>query len=248
MRIVSIIPARSGSKRVLNKNIKSIGSFPLLSYSIIASKLSPLIDETIVSTDSMGIAYVGLYYGANIPFLRPEHLASDTATDYDVVLHFMEKYYAFYKEYPKYIVHLRPTTPFRDPDLITKAIMSIKHGATSLRSVEPLVEAPEKNFRIKDDYLVGLFPENRIKDYHNLPNQSFEPAYAANGYVDILIPEHILATKTLHGDRIQAFITPPTVEIDTQDDFDYADYILTTKGNGIYEFLKKREFYYFYTH
>lgn len=246
MSIVALIPARSGSKRVPNKNIKYVGEFPLLAYSIVASRLCSLIDETVVSTDSMGIAYHSLYFGANVPFLRPKELASDSATDYDVVVHFLKKYYEYYNKYPQYIIHLRPTTPFRDSDIIYKAIMSMKFGATSLRSVEPLKEAPEKNFRIKDDCLVGLFPKDKRKEYHNLPNQSFEQAYSANGYVDILIPEHILASKTLHGDKIQSFITPKTVEIDTIDDFEYAEYILKTKGCSVYEFLKRKENFYFH--
>jgi len=244
MSIVALIPARSGSKRVPNKNIKYIGEFPLLAYSIVASRLCPIIDETIVSTDTMDIAYHSLYFGANVPFLRPSNLASDSATDYDVVIHFLEKYHDYYNKYPKYIVHLRPTTPFRDSEMISKAIMSIKFGSTSLRSVEPLKEAPEKNFRIKDEYLTGLFPKDKRKEYHNLPNQCFEQAYAANGYVDVLIPEHIFASKTLHGDKIQSFITPRTVEIDTMEDFDYAEYLLKTKGCNLYEFLKRKENFY----
>jgi CMP-N,N'-diacetyllegionaminic acid synthase len=238
MKIVSLIMARGGSKRVPRKNVKYLGDYPLLAYSVIASKLCSKIDETYVSTDDLGIAYVGLFYGADVPYIRSKELASDTATDYDVMRDFLEKYYSFNQEYPTYIIHLRPTTPFRDINIISKAIESIKEGATSLRSVELIKEAPEKTFRIRDNYLV---PTLGTLEDSNKPNQNFEASYTANGYVDILKTDTILNYKSIYGNKIQPFLTNNTIEIDTIDDFNYAEYYLKNNGCYLYEFLKGRD-------
>ena len=87
MKIYSIIPARGGSKEVPKKNIKPLGGFPLMAYSIIASKLSSRIERTIVSTDSQEIADIALSYGAEVPFLRPAEIAQDHSTDLELIQH-----------------------------------------------------------------------------------------------------------------------------------------------------------------
>lgn len=240
MTIVSLIPARAGSKRVAKKNIKYLLDYPLIAYSIVTSLLCPEIEATYVSTDSIEIAYQSLYFGAEVPFIRPSKYAQDKSTDYDVIIHFLEEYKNNTHHYPDYIVHLRPTTPLRNPIIISKAINSIKNGVTSLRSVEPLPEAIEKTFKIKNNILSSPY-----LNISNEPNQSFETSYSANGYVDILKVDTILNYKNIHGDKIQAFETEKTVEIDNNEDFDYAEFLIHKKGNEIYEFLKKKGEYLF---
>ena len=79
--IVALIPARSGSKGVSNKNIRPLAGFPLIAYSIKAALKSKLIDRVIVSTDSEEYAEIAREYGAEVPFLRPSELSGDIATD-----------------------------------------------------------------------------------------------------------------------------------------------------------------------
>jgi CMP-N,N'-diacetyllegionaminic acid synthase len=223
---VALIGARSGSKRVPNKNIKLLGGAPLISYSICTAKASYFIDKTIVSTDSTEIAAVALSYDADIPFLRPKEFASDSSTDYDWISHFIREYTKKMTYYPKNIVFLRPTTPFRSHYVVDRAIHALKVDRSSMRSVEQIPEAIEKTFRITDEEtLIPSYPNVSIEDT-NLPNQEFISSYKANGYIDILNTEYILDTKSLYGNNIQAFITPKTLEIDNLEDFDYAEFLL----------------------
>ena len=88
-KISALIPARGGSKGVHKKNIKRLHGYPLISYSILACKMSRMIDRIIVSTDDEEIAKVSLEYGAEVPFLRPEELAQDDSTDREVIQHYL---------------------------------------------------------------------------------------------------------------------------------------------------------------
>lgn len=239
--IIGLIPARGGSKGVPKKNIKPLGGHPLIAYAIIASKLSSRIQRTIVSTDSPEIKEIALSYGAEVPFLRPPEFAKDTSPDIEFIWHAIKWLQDNEGYYPEYLVHLRPTTPLRDPDLIDASIDKIIQNkeATSLRSAHEVAESPYKLFEIKGDYFVGMFPDNHRPEYYNLPRQVFPPAYHPNGYVDIIKSEVVINTKSLHGPKILSFITPAVVELDRPEDFDYLEYVLGKQENKVYEFLKK---------
>jgi CMP-N-acetylneuraminic acid synthetase len=142
---------------------------------------------------------------------------------------------------PDYLVHLRPTTPLRDPVLIDEAVRLIEDSeqATGLRSVHEIPESPYKMFVIKDGYLEGLFPDDSRPEYYNLPRQSFPPVYKPNGYVDVIKPETVLKLNSLHGSRMLSFITPDTGELDTEEDFNFIEYKLNKSRFEIYEYLRK---------
>ena len=149
--IIAAIPARGGSKGVPKKNIKLLKDYPLIAYSIIAAKQSKKIDRVIVSTDSEEIAGIAKKYGAEVPFLRPAGFAGDKSPDMEWVLHLLKWLKENEGVEPELIVHLRPTTPLRDPDLIDRAIDKIKNNkeATSLRSGQEMDECPYKSFIVK---------------------------------------------------------------------------------------------------
>ena len=126
MNIVALIPARAGSKGIKNKNIKLINKKPLIYYSIILAINSKLINEVYVSTDSNKIKNISLKYGAKVPFLRPKKFSEDNSSDLQVFKHFINWYKKHIKKDIDYIVHLRPTTPFRKLVTIEKAIKIIK--------------------------------------------------------------------------------------------------------------------------
>jgi len=241
MKIVAIIPARGGSKGIKNKNIFKIGGFPLIAYTIIAARLSKKIDEILVSTDSKKIAKIAEYFGAKAPFLRPKRISADKSPDIDFVKHAMTWIKEREGAYPDYIVHLRPTTPLRNPKVIDEAIEKIikNKKATSLRSAHEMKEPPNKMFCIKNNFFTGLFPNDKRKEYHNLPRQSFPPAYEPNGYVDILIPKTILKYNSIHGPKILPLITQNTGEIDGLGDIPFIKYLLKEGKWKIYDYLKK---------
>lgn len=227
MEIISLIPARSGSKGVPNKNIRLLGGYTLLEWSIKASLLSNSISRTIVSTDSAEYQELAISKGAECPFLRPAEISIDSSLDIDFVNHALAALeQTGYR--PDFIIHLRPTTPFRDPEVIESAISQIESGAiwTSIRSVHEMSESAYKSFEIEESgKLVAAFSKERNLERSNLGRQSFPKTFQANGYVDILSVSQILKTGEIHGDSVQAFVTEPTIEIDTAFDFEIAESI-----------------------
>jgi CMP-N-acetylneuraminic acid synthetase len=220
MKIVSIIPARGGSS-LKGKNIRMLCGQPLISYSIADSIRIPAISETYVSTDSQEIADIALKFGAEVPFLRPAEISGSKARDIEWALHFLAWHMERFSEYPDYIVHLRPTTPFRDLEVIKEAIKKIltHPGATSLISLEER-EEPYKSFLYPPgkDYLEPLFK----LEYHLMPRQEFPPVYTPNGYVDVLVTTSLLEGE-FHGDKILPIITSRVPEIDRAEDFEMAE-------------------------
>ena len=241
MNAFAIIPARGGSKGVPKKSIAPLGGFPLIAYSIAAAKLSKKITRVIVSTDSEEMASVARTFGAEIPFMRPAEFARDNSPDIEFVEHAISWFRKNEASVPAFLVHLRPTTPLRRPEDIDKAIEILTRNpeATSLRSGYEMRESPYKLFGIKDGYFTGLFPQDARPEYWNLPRQAFPPVYQPDGYVDILKTDFIQKTHAMHGDKILAFVSPDTGEIDKQEDFAFAEYTLKNGRWEVYDYLKR---------
>lgn len=239
--VFAIIPARGGSKGIPQKNIIDIGGFPLLAYSIAAAKLAKKIDRVIVSTDSEKIAEIAKKYGAETPFLRPKKFATDKSPDIDFIKHALEWFAENESRIPDFLVHLRPTTPLRNPADLDRAINLLKKTprATVLRSGHELRESPYKLFKIKGEYFTGLFDNDPRSEYWNLPRQNFPPVYQPNGYVDIIVSQQVLKTNRLCGNKILPFISPDTGELDTLRDVQFIQYKLNEGNWEIYEYLKK---------
>ena len=208
-----------------HKNMKALAGFPLLEWSIRASLGSKLISRTIVSTDSKEYADFAISINAEAPFLRPERLATDISTDLDFVLHALTELEIIGVN-PDYIVHLRPTTPMRDPNVIDLAIgqMQSGKGYSSLRSVHEMSESAYKSFEIDNsNNLAATFTKERNLEKSNQARQLFPKTYQANGYVDVLSVEHIKQTGQIHGSSVLAFLTDQVIEIDTLFDFSLAE-------------------------
>ena len=188
-KVFAIIPARGGSKGVPKKNIRPLAGYPLIAYSIAAARLCSRIDRVIVSTDSEQIAELSRKYGAEVPFMRSPALAGNLSTDREFVIHALEWFGKNEAAVPDYLVHLRPTTPLRDPTLIDEAIAALMSDpeATSLRSGHEAPESPFKWFmRDEQGYFYGFNPDDPRPGYANLPRQIFPKVYIPDGYVDVL--------------------------------------------------------------
>ncbi len=239
--ILALIPARSGSKGVSGKNIKILGGYPLITYSICAAKLTEGIDRVIVSTDSEKIADIARKYGAEVPFMRPAEISGDNSTDLELFKHAI-KWFELDGSCPRMIIHLRPTTPFRDTAEIERAIglIQTRPKSTSLRSVHELSEPPHKMFQLDPNgYLRGFFPDDPRLEYYNLPRQVFPKAYHPNGYVDIIKTDFVKRTNSLHGSHMIGFVTPVVTEVDRPDDFEYLEYQLKKIKNPVHQYLVK---------
>ncbi len=224
LKILGVIPARSGSS-VKNKNIKEYKGKPLIFHTINVALNSKLINRIIISTDS--IKYKRLCENEykkkiEIPFLRPKSISGKFSKDYEWIKHcllFLKKKESYV---PDIIVHLRPTTPNRDKQILDKAInFFIKNykKATSLRSASEFSQPPEKMFKIINGYFKGYFKNKYLIEYYNYPRQKFSKPYLPNGYIDILKPNVILKSGLLHGNKILPYITGQTNDIDKLDDF-----------------------------
>jgi hypothetical protein len=222
LNIASIIPARSGSKGLPNKNIKDLGGYPLLAWSIRASTKSNYINSTFIDTDSDKYAKIAIGYGAQSLYLRPEYLATDTSSDYDFISHFLQ-HLKQKNAMPDLLVHLRPTTPLRDHKVIDDAIeLGIKNidKITALRSVHEMAETAYKSFEFGNgESLLTTFSRSPDLDSSNASRQLFPKTFQANGYVDILFPNKILSMEKLHGNKVLGFKTLPVIEIDTDSEF-----------------------------
>ncbi|MDA3026511.1 MAG: acylneuraminate cytidylyltransferase family protein [Actinomycetota bacterium] len=226
MKVFALVTARSGSKGVPDKNIKHIGGHTLLEWSIKSSLRTQSVTQVYLSTDSEDYANIGKECGAIIPFLRPKELASDTANDLDVIKHFLSAI----DVKPDALIHVRPTTPLRDPLILDKAIdmFFIKKGElTSLRSIHEMSESAYKSFEVNEKGFLTTIGSIESGDKANLPRQAFPKTYVANGYVDVLDPNYILKRNKLHGDKILAFQTPVVTEVDSIEDLEYLEWQIT---------------------
>lgn len=239
--MIALIPARSGSKGVRNKNLAPLGGFPLIAWSVCAGLEASAVDRVIMTTDSEEIAAVGRRFGAETPFLRPPELAGDESLDIDYVDHALDWLATNESFRPELVLQLRPTTPLRKPQHINEAVAAIRADpeATGLRSVHQLAEPPQKMLGIEDGYLAGLFPHERRPEYFNLPRQAFPPAYWPNGYVDAIRPQTIRQEGALYGPRVLAFVTAKTVEIDGPDELEYLRFALERESNPLLEHLRQ---------
>ena len=226
--IYAIIPARSGSKGIPNKNIILLNNFPLIAYSIKAALNSKLIDKVIVSTDSKKYSKIAKSFGADVPFLRPASISKDKSTDLEFMTHLIEWLKINRAKVPEFFVHLRPTTPLRETKIIDKAISQFKNtNYSSLRSVHEMSESSYKNFEIKNKNLVSIFKKSRKLDNSNKSRQDFPKTYDANGYVDVLRTKLIIDKKKIHGDNVYAFKTKKNYELDVISDIDIIEFFLS---------------------
>jgi CMP-N,N'-diacetyllegionaminic acid synthase len=220
--MISLILARGGSKGIPKKNIKQLMGKPLIEYVITSAKESKKITDIYVSSDDEEIIEISKNLGCKI-IVRPHDLSTDTSLDIDSFRHFCKEL-----NHAEPIIHLRATTPLVSSLVIDDAIevfLKNKNKITSLRSAHETSESVYKFYK-KNGEFWGPIVDNLDT---NLPRQSYPKTYSPNGYVDIVKPEIFMNSDSFYGDKIYSFITDKTYEIDTIDDFNYIEYILSKK-------------------
>ena len=180
-KVLAIIPARAGSKGIKEKNIIDLNGKPLIAHSIEAGLKSKYINKVVVSTDGEKIAKIAKDYGAEVPFLRPKHLATDTAKTIDCVIHCIEELKKNGEEYD-YVVLLQPTQPLRQPWHIDEAFeLIIKRNEDSLVSISKVKDHPVLMRTIdKNGYAINLLEGSSTKR-----RQEFPDFYKVNGAIYI---------------------------------------------------------------
>ncbi len=226
-KVLAIIPARSGSKGVINKNIKSLDGHPLISYTISQAKKSKLISKTIVSTDSKKISEIAESYGAQAPFIRPKELSQDHSLTYDVVKHCID---FFNKQNDTYdiIVLLQPTTPLRPFKVIDKAIEMLLND-NSINSVVSVVDVegnhPNRMKIIKNGKLINYVNQG-FEDMR--PRKELPKVYIRSGAIYAIRCKNFISEKSLVSKDCAPIIMKyeDTINIDNLSDFNYCEFLL----------------------
>jgi len=232
LKILGLIPARAGSKRVKNKNIRFLGGKPLVAYTIEAAKKSTLINRIILTTNSKTIAGIGRKYGAETPFLRPKEISQGTSTEFEFHFHAIEWLKKNEGYVPDLIVNLHPTTPFRKPKSIDLAIKKIlaHPRADSLRSITKCSEHPYKMWLAKGDYLEPFVPK-KDSGAHTLGYQQLPIVYIQNASIYITKPKTLYKYHSSVGEKVLSFIMDEmeSVDINCELDFLTAESLLSQK-------------------
>lgn len=226
-KILALIPARSGSKGIKNKNIKNLNGKPLIAYSIEAGLKSKYIDKVVVSTNSKDIAKVAIEYGAQVPFIRPESLASDKSKTIDSVIHCIEELRRQGEEYD-YIVLLQPTQPLREVWHIDEAIeLIIEKKEEALVTVSKVKDHPILMRTIDD----RGYAKNLLEECSTKRRQDFPEFYKVNGAIYINKINGGLNKDTSLNDNNLVYVMDSKYDIDIDEllDLHIAELVLTKK-------------------
>lgn len=225
MKHLAVIPARSGSKGLLNKNIKTLCGKPLLAYSVEAALDSGIFDTVHVSTDSDAYAEIARRFGADIPFLRSPASATDTASSWSVLLEALDRYEALGQRFDT-VTLLQPTSPLRKAEDIRAAYgLFQQKKAHAVVSVCAVDHPPIWSNTLPQDLCMDGF----LKPEAKKPRQSFPEYYRINGAIYIADVNSLRSLGTLVYDKdCFAFMMPRerSIDIDEELDFVIAEAIL----------------------
>jgi YrbI family 3-deoxy-D-manno-octulosonate 8-phosphate phosphatase len=227
--ILALIPARGGSKGIPRKNIRAFAGQPLIAYSIAAGNQARMKMRVVVTTDDEEIAGVARSCGAETPFLRPAELAQDRTTDLPVFQHAL-RWLAEHEQYhPEVVVHLRPTTPIRPPDLVDRAVaVLLAHPeADSVRGITLAHQNPFKMWLMdgQDKPIRPVTSVPGIEEPYNSPRQILPTAYTHTGLIDTIRPATILELNSMSGRTILPILFDPgyDADLDTPEDWKEAE-------------------------
>lgn len=231
LKILAIVPARGGSQGVPRKNIRILAGRPLIAYTINAALESKYHLRVVVSTDDESIAEIAKGIGAEVPFLRPSHLARNDTPMLPVLQHAME---CLKKDgyRPDIIVVLQPTSPLRTSKHIDQAIsILVNTGADSVVSVCEVEYSPYWMKKIDQSGRVAPFLDTE-KEYNR--RQDLPKVYRLNGAIFITRPDIIMNEDRLLGDDTRAYIMEPedSIDIDTEFDFRVAELIMKERSSS----------------
>lgn len=238
---VALIPARAGSKRLPNKNIKTLNGRPLLSYSIVSAIESGLFAEVIVSTDSEDIAAVAKHYGASVPSLRPSEYAEDFSCDIDWVKHALKFLVQNSSEKVDYVAILRPTSPLRRKATLLKALQSLEENtwADSLRAMQLTDKHPGKMWTLNGEKRAKPYLDQSYENppTHDRPTQSLQKVWIQNASLEIARYQAILETNSISGRSVLGFEMPGLegFDINSIEDFEYLEYLISKNKDIIQE-------------
>ena len=229
---IALIPARAGSKRLPDKNVKPLAGKPVIAYTIQAALQSSVFDAVVVSTDSEEYAAIARKYGAEVPFLRPAAIAGDLSPDIEWVTHALTELRTAGRAYDAFSI-LRPTSPFRLPETIRRAWTCFVNepGIDSLRAVEKCREHPGKMWVVRGGRMLPLLPIGpKELPWHSSPYQVLPEVYVQNASLEIAWTSVVLEGHTIAGEAILPFFTEGFEGFDVNRPYDwtYAEELVRT--------------------
>lgn len=224
MRVLAVIPARAGSKRVPGKNTKILGSKPLIAWTI-DQALRSRCDHTMVSTDSGAIGELAQSYGADVPFLRSSDLAADDSNVVDALIEVVQQYKSRGIAFDS-IALLQPTSPFRRVSTINRAIeLHLENRGNSVVSVSPSRSHTLWTKRINQDALLPYYGESQGVDTRS---QDLPPAYDLNGLIYVCSVSQLVENRSLYSEPTLPLIVKSekeAIDIDTPFDWRIAELV-----------------------
>jgi CMP-N,N'-diacetyllegionaminic acid synthase len=233
-RAVAFIPARSGSKRLPNKNIRPLGGHPMLAYSIYAAIESGVFDAVICATDSEQYAEIARHYGAQVPFLRAAEISGDKSSDIEWVVWMLNQLRSMGSEYEIFSI-LRPTNPFRMPSTIRRAWGQFIEDprADSLRAIEKCKQHPGKMCVIRANRMLPLLPfTNGATPWHSSQYAALPEIYAQDASLEIAWSRVPLKQNSIAGEAIIPFVSQgyEGFDINEPEDWWMAERLLKTQS------------------
>lgn len=231
MRNLAVITARSGSKGLKDKNIRELCGKPLIVYTIEAAIKSGVFSEVMVSTDSKAYAEVARKYGAEVPFLRSENTSTDTAGSWDVVEEVLERYEEISSRFDT-VCLLQPTSPLRKAsDIFFAYTLMEEKYADAVTSVCEVDHSPYWTMKLPDSLSMIDY---RKKNGNGIPRQQLGTFYRLNGAIYIRKVKYDNDDIIVCSDNEYAYIMDrrDSVDIDTIDDFEYAEFLLEKERNN----------------
>ncbi len=216
-KILAIIPCRSGSKKIPNKNLVKISNKTLIQYAVIFAKKCNFFDKIVVSTDSPKYKKHALEVGAEAPFLRPKKLSADKSKDIEFVNHTLRYLKKSENYFPDYVVHLRPTSPLRKIKDLKKAlgIMNKYQNIDSIKTISETNDPVFKMWFLNHNKLISPVTNKKTKflEPFNTPRQLLPRSYIQSALFDIYRAKSI-TKDCLSGRQIYGLLTDKYLDID----------------------------------
>ena len=235
-RVVALIGARAGSERVPGKNVRRLAGHPLLAYAIETARQSEVFDRIVVSTDNERIAQVARWYGADVPFLRPDEYATATSPDIEWIAWTLPR---LDERYELFAI-VRATNPFRGPDVIRRGLDQLlaTPEADSIRAVERVKQHPGKMWIVDEAgrLMRPLLDQSHLDvAWHAGQYQALPPVYVQNSALEIAWTRVVEATGTREGRMLAPFLTEgfEGLNIDDEDDFAHAERLVAERSRRV---------------